>query len=175
MCWGSMVFLGKKAISSVYSEIMDIISEYSLGNMYFCLLFKFFVKTDHHADTQNFTPNRSIKIGAGKAIIIMGPRQAGKSTLLNELAKTTDRKYLFLDCERMKWLQTHRSHTQHYFWRTTEAREIDYLETFDGQINAYEFKWNPERSVSFPKSFLNAYPEAQTQIVHPENYQEFLK
>jgi predicted AAA+ superfamily ATPase len=81
----------------------------------------------------------------------------------------------FLVSERMKWLQTHRSHTQHYFWRTTEAREIDYLETFDGQINAYEFKWNPERSVSFPKSFLNAYPEAQTQIVHPENYLDFLK
>ena len=27
----SMVFLGKKAISSVYSEIMAFISEYSLG------------------------------------------------------------------------------------------------------------------------------------------------
>jgi len=81
----------------------------------------------------------------------------------------------FLVSERLKWLQNQRSHTQHYFWRTTEAREIDYLETFDGQIHAYEFKWNPERSVSFPKPFLNAYPEAQTQIVHPENYLNFLR
>ena len=39
------------------------------------------------------------KIGEGKAIIIMGPRQAGKSTLLNEIAKTSDRKHLFLDCD----------------------------------------------------------------------------
>jgi hypothetical protein len=81
----------------------------------------------------------------------------------------------FLVGERLKWLQTHRSHTQTYFWRTTEAREIDYLETFDGQIHAYEFKWNPVSKVSFPKPFLNAYPEAQTQIVHPENYLDFLK
>jgi predicted AAA+ superfamily ATPase len=81
----------------------------------------------------------------------------------------------FLVSERLKWLQNQRPYTRHYFWRTTEAREIDYLETFDGQMHAYEFKWNPESRVSFPKTFLNAYPEAQTQIVHPENYLDFLR
>ncbi|MFZ1257366.1 MAG: AAA family ATPase, partial [Saprospiraceae bacterium] len=39
------------------------------------------------------------KIGHGKAIIIMGPRQAGKSTLLAQLTKQTDRKYILLDCD----------------------------------------------------------------------------
>lgn len=81
----------------------------------------------------------------------------------------------FLVSERVKWLQFHRSYTLRYFWRTTESREIDYLEDFDGKLHAFELKWNPERKVSFPKPFLAAYPEAETQAIHPENYLEFLK
>jgi uncharacterized protein len=80
----------------------------------------------------------------------------------------------FLVSERLKWLQLNRSYTLRYFWRTTEAREIDYLEEFDGKLMAFEFKWNSDRKVSFPKPFLNAYPEALTQLIHPENYFDFL-
>jgi uncharacterized protein len=80
----------------------------------------------------------------------------------------------FLVSERLKWIEANRSHTQRYFWRTTDAKEIDYLEEFDGKLHAHEFKWNPERKVSFPKSFLETYPDATTQIVHPENYMAFL-
>lgn len=80
----------------------------------------------------------------------------------------------FLVSERVKWLQQNRSYTLRYFWRTTEAREIDYLEEFDGNLLAFEFKWNPNRKVSFPKQFIGAYPEAVTHFVHPENYIDFL-
>lgn len=80
----------------------------------------------------------------------------------------------FLISERYKWLQINRSYTQRYFWRTTEAREIDYLEEYDGRLNAFEFKWNADKKVTFPKAFLNAYPAATTQVVHPDNYTEFL-
>jgi len=80
----------------------------------------------------------------------------------------------FLVSERLKWLQFNCSYALRYFWRTTEAREIDYLEAFDGRLLAFEFKWNPDRKVSFPKPFLNAYPEAVTRVVHPENYLDFL-
>lgn len=81
----------------------------------------------------------------------------------------------FLVSERLKWLQLNRSYTLRYFWRTTEAREIDYLEEFDGKLLAFEFKWDPDRKVSFPKPFLTAYPEAETQAVHPDNYPDFLR
>lgn len=80
----------------------------------------------------------------------------------------------FLVSERMKWLQINRSYTQRYFWRTTDAKEIDYLEDFDGGLHAHEFKWSPERRVYFPKAFLDAYPDASTQVVHSDNYLEFL-
>ncbi|MBK9720096.1 MAG: ATP-binding protein [Saprospiraceae bacterium] len=80
----------------------------------------------------------------------------------------------FLISERMKWLQRNRSYTLRYFWRTTESREIDYLEEFDGKLLAFEFKWNPDRKVTFPKPFLKAYPEAVTHLIHQENYFDFL-
>lgn len=80
----------------------------------------------------------------------------------------------FLVSERLKWLQLNRSYTLRYFWRTTEAREIDYLEEFDGKLMAFEFKWNSDRKITFPKPFLNAYPEALTELIHPENYFDFL-
>ena len=80
----------------------------------------------------------------------------------------------FLVSERVKWLQLNRSHAHRYFWRTTEAREIDWVEESDGQLLAAEFKWSPTRKVAFPKAFLEAYPNAQMQVVHPENYLDFL-
>jgi uncharacterized protein len=39
------------------------------------------------------------KIGRKKAIIIIGPRQSGKSTLLREVARQSGKKTLFLDCD----------------------------------------------------------------------------
>lgn len=35
----------------------------------------------------------------GKALIVLGPRQSGKTTLLREVAKASDRPYIFLNCD----------------------------------------------------------------------------
>lgn len=99
----------------------------------------------------------------------------GNYTLLPARTDTGKLWENFLVSERLKWLQFNRSYALRYFWRTTEAREIDYLEAFDGRLLAFEFKWNPDRKVRFPKPFLSAYPEAETHVVHPENYLDFLR
>ncbi len=39
----------------------------------------------------------SRRMGRGKAIILIGPRQVGKTTLINDLLR--DEKYLFLDAD----------------------------------------------------------------------------
>ncbi|MDO8366418.1 MAG: hypothetical protein Q7T20_06450 [Saprospiraceae bacterium] len=53
---------------------------------------------------------------------------------------------------------------------------LDYLEEYDGKIFAYEFKWSTTKDARAPKTFLNAYPEASFQTIHPNNYlDEFLK
>jgi len=60
-----------------------------------------------------------------------------------------------------------------YFWRTHAQQEIDYIEEYSGKLYAYEFKWNPTRKVKFPKTFLNAYPEAKTNVVSRDNFTDF--
>ncbi|MFN8431483.1 MAG: ATP-binding protein [Spirosomataceae bacterium] len=60
-----------------------------------------------------------------------------------------------------------------FFWRTRDQAEIDYIEETGGMLNAYEIKWKNQK-VSFPKSFLQAYPEHTTQVITSENYGEFV-
>ncbi|WP_353484054.1 ATP-binding protein [Haliscomenobacter sp.] len=61
-----------------------------------------------------------------------------------------------------------------YFWRTTEQQELDYLEEYNGQLYAYEFKWNPKKTGRLPKPFANTYPDARFQNINPDNYFDFL-
>ena len=62
-----------------------------------------------------------------------------------------------------------------YFWRTTAQQEIDYIEESDGQMSAFEMKWNPKKgSTKLPNSFLNAYDIKETAIVTPDNYLDWL-
>lgn len=61
-----------------------------------------------------------------------------------------------------------------YFWRTTDKKEIDYIEEHDGVINAYEFKWNPKKRGKKIGQFTDAYPNATLQTVNRDNYFQFL-
>jgi predicted AAA+ superfamily ATPase len=61
-----------------------------------------------------------------------------------------------------------------WFWRTSQQKEIDYLEEKNGTLAAYEFKWGRNANVKASKQFRKAYPEATFQIVTPDNFDEFL-
>jgi len=80
----------------------------------------------------------------------------------------------FLVSERVKLLNNHLLDTNIYFWRTTQQQEIDYIEERDGKISAYEFKWNAKSKKKIPQTFLKAYPGADTELLNPENYLDFL-
>lgn len=80
----------------------------------------------------------------------------------------------FLISERIKFNYYNDLYGSKYFWRTTTQQEIDYIEEKDGKISAYEFKWKPNENLKFPKAFLNAYPDADVQIIHQENYTGFI-
>ena len=79
----------------------------------------------------------------------------------------------FLLAERLKTNHYNRRFVHTYFWRTRDQAEIDYLEDVNGVIHAFEFKWQ-NKKVSFPKSFLSAYPKHKTSIIHRENFDAFL-
>lgn len=77
--------------------------------------------------------------------------------------------------ERIKKLEYEGFYGHRYFWRTTQQQEIDLLEEIDGQLYAFEFKWNLKSTKDkIPRSFTNHYPKAITQIITPENYMDFL-
>ena len=61
-----------------------------------------------------------------------------------------------------------------YFWRTLQQQEIDYLEEIDGEVSAYEFKWNPKKSARFPKTFINNYLIRETAVINKDNIESFL-
>jgi hypothetical protein len=80
----------------------------------------------------------------------------------------------YLMSERKKRNQYQQFYGNSYFWRTKDKQEVDYLEVADGQINAFEFKWNDNRKHKITPTFLNAYPESHVRIIHPKNYDSFL-
>ncbi|NMA43138.1 MAG: ATP-binding protein [Oligosphaeraceae bacterium] len=78
--------------------------------------------------------------------------------------------------ERLKKNQNQPFPPRPFFWRTMapQSHEVDYIEVAQGQINAWEIKYNPHTKAKIPQAFLNAYPTAQTGIVTPNNLDEFL-
>jgi predicted AAA+ superfamily ATPase len=80
----------------------------------------------------------------------------------------------FLISERKKQNHYAKKYVNTYFWRTKEQQEIDYIEEYNGILDAYEFKWNANRKVKFSKSFTEAYPEARTQLISTDNFSSWL-
>lgn len=81
----------------------------------------------------------------------------------------------FFISERIKRNHYMGHHCNMYFWRTTSQQEIDYIEESNGQLSAFEMKWNPKKgNTKLPDSFLNAYDIKETAIVTPDNYLDWL-
>ncbi len=80
----------------------------------------------------------------------------------------------FLISERMKHLHYNGIWANCFFWRTTGRQEIDYLEEREGNLHAYEFKWNPVKKNRFPVTFLNAYPGSSAEMISQNNFTGFI-
>lgn len=79
----------------------------------------------------------------------------------------------YLMAERRKANSYQRRAVVPYFWRTYDGQEIDLLEHQNGHLGAYEFKWQ-NRRVRIPGSFEKAYPDASFEVVHQDNYLNFI-
>lgn len=81
----------------------------------------------------------------------------------------------FFISERIKRNHYQQNYCNIYFWRTKSQLEIDYIEEQNGQMTAFEMKWNPKKSnISIPETFLNAYDVKETVIITPDNYLDYL-
>lgn len=67
------------------------------------------------------------------------------------------------------------NYAQLYFWRTHGQQEVDLIEERDGQLHAFEFKWNMRSKSRVPKAFESTYPEAVYEVVRPDNFWAFVR
>jgi len=79
----------------------------------------------------------------------------------------------FVISERIKMLNNTGRHYAKWFWRTTQQQEIDYLEEYNGKLNAVEIKWEKEHA-RFPKTFTDAYLQSEYKVINNKNIHEFL-
>ena len=80
----------------------------------------------------------------------------------------------FFVVERLKYRTYTGIPANMYFWRTYDQQEIDLVEERDGQLFGYECKWSLKKAVSAPRSWVEAYKEAQFEVVHTKNYLNFV-
>jgi hypothetical protein len=80
----------------------------------------------------------------------------------------------YIISERYKFLKNNSKDRNLYFWRTTQHQEIDLIEEDGNKITAYEIKYNKNAKYKFPKTFTANYPEAETKLITPANYDSIL-
>ena len=99
-------------------------------------------------------------------------QQFAPVTLRNDMGQLWEN---FVISERVKYNHYTGHHCNVYFWRTKSQQEIDYIEESDGQMRAYEMKWNPKKgNTRIPGTFLSAYDIKETAVITPENYWHWL-
>lgn len=78
----------------------------------------------------------------------------------------------FCILERYKKLFNTEQFAIRYYWRSPDS-EIDYLEQYNGETHAYEFKWQ-KKVRKAPPSFLEQFPDASYTSINRDNFWELL-
>jgi len=79
----------------------------------------------------------------------------------------------FLLMERTKRNDYIGDYSEQHFWRKYSGAEVDYIETRDGLVTGYEFKWGKKKSRS-GVSWQTDYPTAGFEVVSKESWLEFV-
>ena len=80
----------------------------------------------------------------------------------------------YLITERLKKQEYLGQSVNAYFWRTYDKKEIDLVEESEGRLSGFEIKWKPHL-VQPPKQWLDAYPNSDFELIHQDNYLQFIQ
>ena len=80
----------------------------------------------------------------------------------------------YLLAERIKRNSYLKENVQQYFWRNYNQQEVDLIEMKDGKLQAFEFKYSPQKKVKVPAAFATAYPEASFERISLDNYLDWI-
>jgi predicted AAA+ superfamily ATPase len=76
--------------------------------------------------------------------------------------------------QRLKYQSIKNVASANYFWRTYQQQEIDWVEDRGGKLYAYEIKWKDSNKTKVPSAWKAAYPEAEFNVVTPQNYLDWI-
>ena len=79
----------------------------------------------------------------------------------------------YIISERIKFLSYNNIHANCFFWRTYNQQEIDWIEEREGQLFAYEMKYQKPKA-KVPSAWFKYYPDSQFHLIHSNNYLEFI-
>jgi len=79
----------------------------------------------------------------------------------------------YIVVERLKRKEYLREGGNSYFWRTYDRKEIDIVEESAGKLNGYELKWK-NQVMKPPSDWTRAYPGAGFEVIHQDNYLNFI-
>ena len=160
-----------------YTELASLVSiDRKTVEKYIDLLEKCFVVFSLPA----FSGNMRNEIKKGRKIYFydLGIRNSiiGNFTSLSARQDVGNMWENYLISERIKKNLNKPFPSNSYFWRIIgkQNTEIDYIENSPNKLCAWEIKWNMASKAKIPLAFKNAYSEAETQILTPSNYDEFL-
>lgn len=76
--------------------------------------------------------------------------------------------------QRLKYQSIKNVSSANYFWRTYQQQEIDWVEDRGGKLYAYEIKWKDNGKTKVPSAFKTAYPDAEFNVITPQNYLDWI-
>lgn len=79
----------------------------------------------------------------------------------------------YLIAERLKWQHYNGVSANNFFWRTYDQQEIDWVEERGGGLHGFEMKWG-KTAAKVPVAWKNAYPDASFEVIHPQNFRNFV-
>jgi predicted AAA+ superfamily ATPase len=81
----------------------------------------------------------------------------------------------FFISERIKMKAYTKHFVSSYFWRSYQQQEVDYIEEENGDLTAFECKWNPKSKARFPKTFVDNYKPANTYKIDKNSFVDYLQ
>lgn len=80
----------------------------------------------------------------------------------------------YIIAERLKKQEYKRIFSNNYFWRTYDRKEIDWIEEREGKLFGYEIKWSNKKKAVAPRDWIEAYNNAEFNVINKENYLDFI-
>ena len=76
----------------------------------------------------------------------------------------------FIFIERVKKCSYTGFYGKHYFWRTYQGQEVDFLEEIENTLTLYETKWSTKKEVKIPPQVTKHFPDSSFNVITPKNY-----